>query len=190
MLYVKEFDEDPALLQNAAVGNESDSGNAATRAAAHAGYNQLLAVNTSIPRREFHLDLSSSSSPTEAITIRPITYAANTSTQSTSIAPVSHSTLSSSIRRAKQILVDLFLPLGFPHSVDASYLPYQFYDSLQGLCSYLRGVVSTSAVLTAAGVGNAEANAMGAAMSKSCRFSHIELWIHSSFFGVNPDCEF
>ena len=43
------------------------------------------------------------------------------------------------------------------------YLSYQFYDSIQGLCSYLRGVVSTSAVLTAAGVGDVEATAMSAA---------------------------
>ena len=38
------------------------------------------------------------------------------------------------------------------------------YDSLQGLCSYLRGVVSTSAVLEAAGVGNVDVTAMSAAM--------------------------
>jgi hypothetical protein len=43
-------------------------------------------------------------------------------------------------------------------------MSYQIFDSLQGLCSYLRGVVSTSALLTAAGVGNAEATAMSAAM--------------------------
>jgi len=52
----------------------------------------------------------------------------------------------------------------YPNSVADGYLSYQFYDSLQGLCSYLRGVVSTSAVLTAAGVGNVEATAMSAAL--------------------------
>ena len=46
---------------------------------------------------------------------------------------------------------------------------YQICDSVQGLCSYLRGVVSTSAVLQAAGVGNAEATAMSAAMNWAMR---------------------
>lgn len=64
----------------------------------------------------------------------------------------------------RQICRDLFLPVGYPQSVRPEYMSYQIYDSLQGLCSYLRGVVSTSALLTAAGVGNAEATAMGAAM--------------------------
>ena len=58
----------------------------------------------------------------------------------------------------------LFLPVGYPDSVADGYLEYQFYDSIQGLCTYLRGVVSTSALLSAAGVGNAEATAMSAAM--------------------------
>lgn len=71
--------------------------------------------------------------------------------------------------RPSRILRDLFLPVGYPHSVRPEYMAYQFYDSLQGLCSYLRGVVSTSAVLTAAGVGNADATAMSAAMTWAMR---------------------
>uniref|UniRef100_A0A7S2EJ74 Uncharacterized protein n=1 Tax=Ditylum brightwellii TaxID=49249 RepID=A0A7S2EJ74_9STRA len=69
----------------------------------------------------------------------------------------------------KRIFMDLFLPVGYPTSVGKSYLTYQFYDSLQGLCSYLRGVVSTSAVLTAAGVGDGDATAIGAAMTWAMR---------------------
>ena len=72
-------------------------------------------------------------------------------------------------RSTKRILIQLFLPLGYPKSVDSTYLPYQLYDSLQGLCSYLRGVVSTSAVLEAAGVGNASATAISAAMTWALR---------------------
>jgi Vitamin B6 photo-protection and homoeostasis len=101
------------------------------------------------PLREYKIDLSSSSTMV---------------TRSVAISDSSHY-WTTFWRTPKQVLVDLFLPLGFPHSVDPSYLPYQFYDSLQGLCSYLRGVVSTSAVLTAAGVGNSQATAMGAAMT-------------------------
>ena len=48
-------------------------------------------------------------------------------------------------------------------------MSYQICDSIQGLCSYLRGVVSTSAVLTAAGVGDANATAMSAAMTWALR---------------------
>lgn len=69
----------------------------------------------------------------------------------------------------RQICRDLFLPVGYPQSVRPEYLSYQIYDSLQGLCSYLRGVVSTSALLTAAGVGDAEATAMSAAMAWAMR---------------------
>lgn len=159
MFHIKEFDEDPALQQSKA--GETHPGE------------DLLTVNTSIPRRQYKVDLTSDR-PT--VTAEQITE--QTSWQAFSRAP-------------KQVLIDLFLPLGFPHSVDPSYLPYQFYDSLQGLCSYLRGVVSTSAVLVsqaaqlcfgfpacetkrqtsilfkkaAAGVGDAEATAMGAAMT-------------------------
>lgn len=70
--------------------------------------------------------------------------------------------------KLRQLCQDLFLPIGYPNSVAEGYLEYQFYDSLQGLCSYLRGVVSTSAVLSATGVGNAEATAMSAAMVSTC----------------------
>jgi len=68
-----------------------------------------------------------------------------------------------------QLCRDLFLPIGYPNSVAEGYLEYQFYDSLQGLCSYLRGVVSTSAVLSATGVGNQHATAMSAAMTWAVR---------------------
>ncbi len=68
-----------------------------------------------------------------------------------------------------KIFLELFLPLGYPHSVDPSYLPYQLYDGLQGLCSYWRGVVATQAVLTAAGVGNAQISAASAAVQWALR---------------------
>lgn len=73
------------------------------------------------------------------------------------------------LNRLRQVGRDLFLPVGYPNCVAEGYLEYQFYDSLQGLCTYLRGVVSTSAVLVAAGVGDAEATAMSAAMTWAIR---------------------
>ena len=71
--------------------------------------------------------------------------------------------------RLQQVGRDLFLPVNYPDSVAEGYLEYQFYDSIQGLCTYLRGVVSTSAVLVAAGVGDSEATAMSAAMTWAIR---------------------
>jgi len=74
-------------------------------------------------------------------------------------------------KNLKQFLGDLFLPIGFPHTVNhpKSYIQYQTYDAIQGLCSYLRGVVCTSAVLAAAGVGNAQATATSAAIQWATR---------------------
>jgi len=72
-------------------------------------------------------------------------------------------------KRTSQVFVELFLPIGYPNSVDSSYLPYQLYDGLQGLCSYWRGVVATRAVLEAAGVGDAKATAASAAMQWALR---------------------
>lgn len=63
-----------------------------------------------------------------------------------------------------QVMKDLFLPIDYPYSVESNYLQYQIYDSIQGLSSYLRGVVSTSAVLQVAGVGSSKADALSAAM--------------------------
>jgi len=71
--------------------------------------------------------------------------------------------------RMTKIFIDLFLPLGYPQSVDPSYLPYQVYDGIQGLCSYWRGVVTTRAVLEAAGVGDSEATAASAAIQWAVR---------------------
>jgi len=73
------------------------------------------------------------------------------------------------ISSPKKAFSDLFLPLDYPDSVGKEYMSYQLCDSIQGLCSYLRGVVSTSAVLTAAGVGQEDANAMSAAMTWALR---------------------
>jgi hypothetical protein len=72
-------------------------------------------------------------------------------------------------RSPLKLLRKLFLPLGYPRSVSETYLPYQLYDGLQGLCSYWRGVVSAKAVFEAAGVGNAEATALSAALSWALR---------------------
>ncbi|GBG24753.1 RUS1 family protein C16orf58-like [Hondaea fermentalgiana] len=56
----------------------------------------------------------------------------------------------------------LFVPDGYPASVEDDYAWFQAFDSLQGLCSYLRGVLSTKAILAGLGVGADAADAMAA----------------------------
>lgn len=58
-----------------------------------------------------------------------------------------------------------FLPVGYPDSVRPEYLPYQFWDSVQALSSYLRSVLTTRSVLAGAGVGSADATPMAAALT-------------------------
>lgn len=48
-------------------------------------------------------------------------------------------------------LFSLFLPEGYPASVPSDYLPYQFWDSIQALCSYVRGILTSEAILSGAG---------------------------------------
>lgn len=59
-------------------------------------------------------------------------------------------------------LLELFLPLGFPDSVEDEYLRFQFWDTVQALCSYLRGILSMKAILEGLGVGKTEATASAA----------------------------
>ena len=69
------------------------------------------------------------------------------------------------LRAPLAVAKELFLPIGYPGTVHDGYLHYQLYDSLQGLCSYLRGVLCSAQVLQAAGVGNENATAWAAALT-------------------------
>lgn len=51
-------------------------------------------------------------------------------------------------KRIGSVLIDTFLPNGYPASVKPDYWDYQCWDSLQGLCSYLRSVLSTKSLLS------------------------------------------
>lgn len=46
-----------------------------------------------------------------------------------------------------------FLPEGYPSSVSQDYLRFQMWDTLQALCSYIRGLLSSQAILKGVGVG-------------------------------------
>lgn len=55
-----------------------------------------------------------------------------------------------------------FLPEGYPSSVTPDYLPFQIWDTLQGLSTYVRSMLSTQVLLGALGVGQLSATALGA----------------------------
>jgi hypothetical protein len=47
----------------------------------------------------------------------------------------------------------MFVPIGFPHSVSKDYVPYQFWDTIQGFIGYLKSIILTLAFLKGLGVG-------------------------------------
>ncbi|CAE8624414.1 unnamed protein product [Polarella glacialis] len=62
----------------------------------------------------------------------------------------------------KASLAGAFLPVGYPHSVSKEYFSYQAWDTVQAMCSYLRGVLATQALLRGVGVGKEGATALAA----------------------------
>ncbi|KAL0363846.1 UNVERIFIED_CONTAM: protein root UVB sensitive 3 [Sesamum angustifolium] len=58
-------------------------------------------------------------------------------------------------------ILDAFVPEGFPSSVTRDYVPFQVWDSLQGLSTYMRTMLSTQALLSAIGVGDKSATVIG-----------------------------
>ncbi|QIW97473.1 hypothetical protein AMS68_002991 [Peltaster fructicola] len=61
-----------------------------------------------------------------------------------------------------QVVLDIFLPAGFPNSVTNDYIEYQIYDSLQAFASSIAGLLSSRAVLSTLGVGDASSSATNA----------------------------
>ncbi|KAJ9174163.1 hypothetical protein P3X46_017221 [Hevea brasiliensis] len=59
-------------------------------------------------------------------------------------------------------VLQAFVPEGFPSSVTSDYVPFQVWDSLQGLSTYIRTMLSTQALLSAIGVGEKSATVIGA----------------------------
>jgi Vitamin B6 photo-protection and homoeostasis len=58
-----------------------------------------------------------------------------------------------------------FLPLDYPASVPPEYLTFQAYNVVQDFCSYLRGVMSTQAILEGMGVGRTDITALQATVN-------------------------
>ncbi|CAK9096693.1 Protein root UVB sensitive 3 [Durusdinium trenchii] len=56
----------------------------------------------------------------------------------------------------------LLLPNGYPQSVSHEYLRFQCLDAVQGLSSYLRGVLTTQAIMQGLGIGSASSTSLAA----------------------------
>lgn len=68
------------------------------------------------------------------------------------------------LRGLNRELKEMFLPVGYPDSVSEDYLAFQMWDTLQAMCSYLRGVLATQSVLESVGVGDDKATPLAAAL--------------------------
>ncbi|XP_019166366.1 PREDICTED: protein root UVB sensitive 3 isoform X4 [Ipomoea nil] len=95
----------------------------------------------------------------------------STSTKLTKTATISISSSSSSLSIQKSSnpfthisgkILQAFIPEGFPNSVTPDYVPFQVWDLLQGLSTYVRMMLSTQALLSAIGVGEKSATVIGA----------------------------
>ena len=82
----------------------------------------------------------------------------------------------------------LFLPSG---AVTSDYLPFQCWDSVQGLCSYVRGTVASAAVLQGVGVGDAGATPLSAAVIFMARdlTGHLGGLLFSGLLGTRLDAD-
>ena len=86
-------------------------------------------------------------------------------------------------------LTRLFLPRG---ELPPDYLAFQALDSLQALCSYLRGVLTLNATLTGLGVGKgAESSALAATLALLLKdaSSHVASLTFSFFAAMRLDSE-
>ncbi|EEH56103.1 uncharacterized protein MICPUCDRAFT_59618 [Micromonas pusilla CCMP1545] len=66
------------------------------------------------------------------------------------------------LRACLRALRRAFLPEGYPRSVSSDYLAFQLCDAAQGVCSYARGILCSTALLRGAGVGSSTATAASA----------------------------
>lgn len=113
---------------------------------------------------------ANSTSPTPAMLIEEWNGTSSTKlTKTATITSTSSRSSSISIQRwsnafthISQRILQAFVPEGFPTSVTPDYVPFQVWDSLQGLSTYVRMMLSTQALLSAIGVGEKSATVIGA----------------------------
>ncbi|KAL4750785.1 hypothetical protein BDW72DRAFT_109250 [Aspergillus terricola var. indicus] len=98
-----------------------------------------------------------------------------------------------SLSSLRDVLIGVFLPAGYPHSVSDDYTPYQIFDSLQAFSSSIAGLLASRAVLQGVGVGNANASPTSALLlhilqDTSGRIATI-LFAHRVGTALEPECK-
>ncbi|KAE8144900.1 vitamin B6 photo-protection and homoeostasis-domain-containing protein [Aspergillus avenaceus] len=98
-----------------------------------------------------------------------------------------------SLKSFSNLLVDVFLPAGYPQSVSDDYISYQTFDSLQAFSSSIAGLLSSRAVLQGVGVGNADASPTAALLlhilqDSSGRVATI-FFAHRVGTALEPECK-
>ncbi|KAF1939737.1 DUF647-domain-containing protein [Clathrospora elynae] len=92
-----------------------------------------------------------------------------------------------------QLMLDVFLPAGYPQSVTNDYIQYQIYDSLQAFSSSIAGMLASRAVLQGVGVGDASASPTAAlllSVLQECmgRMAGI-VFAHRLGSALEPECK-
>ena len=70
-----------------------------------------------------------------------------------------------SLKSLSSVLKSIFLPSGYPESVPPEYTQFQIWNLIQDLCSYLRGIMATRAILEGLGVGRADMTSVQATLN-------------------------
>ncbi|UPL02439.1 hypothetical protein LCI18_013373 [Fusarium solani-melongenae] len=96
-------------------------------------------------------------------------------------------------RSMRKIIMDAFLPIGYPHSVSGDYLAYQFFDSLQAFFSTITSLLANRALLQGLGVGDANSSATFAMLLTVLKdaMSRVATIIFAQQFGlrIEPDAK-
>ena len=119
--------------------------------------------DVSPPARVFHISVQASDLDSVHVSMRSDESSGQTNKNWT------FASITSLLRLLQSVFFRLVLPVGYPSSVRSGYLQYQIYDSIQGLCSYLRNVLCAASMFEAAGVGDETATAWTAAIAWAIR---------------------
>ncbi|KAJ0410867.1 hypothetical protein ATCC90586_007903 [Pythium insidiosum] len=115
--------------------------------------------------------------------LAPTTHRSDSAASSSSRSAVARCLSLSGLSRELQ---EMFLPAGYPASVSEDYLTFQCWDTIQAMCSYLRGVLATQSVLQSVGVGDENATPLAAALQWVLRDGSGMLGGLAFAYGVGP----
>lgn len=66
------------------------------------------------------------------------------------------------VKSTSNLLKEIFLPQGYPHTVTPDYFYYQLYDTLQAFCSTITSLLANQSSLAVLGVGDGTASTSSA----------------------------